>query len=86
MLIDLIDSVFWIYMIMLFVRILGSWFPEYREHTVMLFISHYTDPYLNLFRQIIPPLGTIDLSPMVAFFSLHLIEMVVKSVAAALFL
>ena len=86
MIIDLIDSIFMIYMIMLFVRILGSWFPEYRDHTIMRFIAHYTDPYLSFFKSFIPPLGMIDLSPIVAFLALHIIEIFVKSIAASLFL
>jgi hypothetical protein len=36
-------------------------------------LSTVTDPYLNLFRGIIPPLGgTIDLSPILAFVTLDL--------------
>ncbi|GAB4226557.1 MAG: YggT family protein [Chlamydiales bacterium] len=86
MIIDLIDTIFMVYMIMLFIRILGSWFPEFQGHTFMRFIAYYTDPYLNLFRRIIPPLGMIDFSPIIAFFALHFIEIVVKSLAAAIFL
>ena len=68
--IDIIDKFFLVYMLMLFARILGSWIPEMQGHTVMRFISHYTDPYLGIFRKVIPPLGMIDISPTVAFTSL----------------
>lgn len=78
MLIELIDSIFMIYMIMLFIRILSSWFPEYRDHRFMLFISHYTDPYLNIFRRFIPPVGMIDFSPIIAFLCLKFLENFVK--------
>jgi YggT family protein len=74
MLILLIDRIFLVYMIMLFIRILGSWLPELNQYQFMLFIRYYTDPYLNFFRQFIPPLGMIDLSPIVAFLSLGVIE------------
>ena len=77
--VQLIDNLFMVYMIMLFIRILGSWFPEYQHHAFFRFIAHYTDPYLNLFRRIIPPLGMLDLSPIVAFFALKFIEGIVKS-------
>ena len=59
---------------MIFARIIGSWFPEFRFHPIMRFIAHYTDPYLNLFRRIIPPLGMIDISPIFAFIALRLVE------------
>lgn len=80
LLIDVIDKLFLIYMIMIFVRILGSWFPEFQGHIVMRFISHYTDPYLNIFRRFIPPLGMFDLSPIVAIFALQIIETIIKTI------
>ncbi|MBS0655173.1 MAG: YggT family protein, partial [Verrucomicrobia bacterium] len=34
----------------------------------------------NFFRRIIPPLGMLDLSPLVAFFALQFIEYFVKGI------
>ncbi|MFN4175226.1 MAG: YggT family protein [Parachlamydiaceae bacterium] len=73
-----ISLIFQIYLIMLFIRILISWFPEYSEKKWVQFIAFYTDPYLNLFRKIIPPIGMIDISPIFAFLALGLIEQGVK--------
>lgn len=69
-----INIVFQIYTVMLFARILASWVPQANEYRVMQFISFYTDPYLNLFRKIIPPLGMFDLSPIVGFLFLRFIQ------------
>jgi YggT family protein len=74
MLISSIHILFQIYTLMLFGRILGSWIPEFQDTKVMQFIAFYTDPYLNLFRGIIPPLGMIDISPIFAFLALQLLE------------
>jgi YggT family protein len=76
--IDIIDLLFWVYLIMLFVRILASWIPELAGTRFMMFIAFYTDPYLNVFRRFIPPIGMIDFSPIIAFFCLSIIEAVVK--------
>lgn len=73
-----ISLIFQIYLIMLFVRILISWFPEYMDKKWVQFIAFYTDPYLNIFRKIIPPIGMIDISPIFAFLALGLIEQGVK--------
>ena len=63
------------YMILLLIRILGSWFPRLQHTSFMHFIAHYTDPYLNIFRRFIPPIGgTLDLSPLIGFFVLTLLE------------
>lgn len=56
-----------IYSLLLLVRVLLTWFQtaEWAQQ-VMGFLSPITDPYLNLFRSFIPPLGGIDFSPMLA--------------------
>lgn len=73
-----VDILFQVYLLMLFARILGSWIPEFNESRFMRFIAFYVDPYLNLFRRFIPPLGMIDISPIFAFLALGFIESGVK--------
>lgn len=77
MLISSINILFQIYTLMLFGRILGSWIPEIQETKAMQFIAFYTDPYLNLFRGIIPPLGMIDISPIFAFLALQFLQWII---------
>ena len=70
-----IHLLFLSYTILLFLRILSSWFPAWQGHTLVRFVSFYTDPYLNVFRRLIPPLGgVLDLSPILAFFGLRIAE------------
>ena len=85
MLVLIIDRIFMVFMLMLFVRILGSWIPELQGTRIMQFIAFYTDPYLNLFRRIIPPLGMMDISPIFAFLALSIIESILKALAVWLF-
>jgi len=75
---NIVDTVFWIYTIMLVVSILSSWFTNLQDHPIICFTRHYTDPYLHVFRKVIPPLGMMDISPIVAFFALGFIESMVK--------
>lgn len=74
----LIDKIFLLFTLMLFARILGSWVPELQNSRFMQFIAFYTDPYLNVFRRFIPPLGMMDISPIVAFFCLSIIQSALK--------
>jgi YggT family protein len=76
----IVDGFFLCYTLLLFARILGSWFPQFQSHPIARFIAFYADPYLNFFRKFIPPLGMLDLSPIVAFFALQFIELIVKGV------
>ena len=76
---QLISVFFQIYTVMLFIRILGSWVPELASSRWMQFIAYYTDPYLNVFRRIIPPLGMIDISPIFAFLCLNFLEGILRA-------
>ncbi|WP_008317950.1 YggT family protein [Leptolyngbya sp. PCC 6406] len=72
-----------IYFILLVIRVLLSWFPNVDWlNPPFSVISQLTDPYLNLFRSIIPPLGGLDLSPLLAFIVLQLVAQSVSQVAA----
>lgn len=75
MLVAIIKTLFSVYTLMLLANVLGMWFPNMAHHPIMRAIRVYTDPYLNIFRKIIPPLGgMIDLSPIIAFLCLQLLE------------
>jgi YggT family protein len=72
---SIIHWIFGIYTFLLFVRIVGSWFPAFAAHKLMRFVAFYTDPYLNLFRRLIPPIGgRLDLSPILGFLGLQIME------------
>ena len=66
---------FRIYTWMLIIRILASWIPNVYQYRIMHFLMFYTDPYLNIFRRIIPPIGgVLDISPLLGFIALRFIE------------
>lgn len=71
-----------IYWVLLIVRILLSWFQTAEwAGQIIGYLSPITDPYLNIFRSIIPPLGGIDLSAIVALFLLQFIQGSLESFA-----
>jgi YggT family protein len=73
-----------LYQISLTVRILLTWFPSPPQFIVEP-LATVCDPYLNLFRGIIPPLGgTVDLSPILAFIVLNLFTGSAASLGAEL--
>ena len=64
-----------IYTFVLVVRVLLSWFPNLDwSNPLLSTLSSITDPYLNVFRGLIPPLGGLDLSAILAFLALQLIQ------------
>ena len=79
---DYVSALFIVYIILIFARVLMSWIPRIpRSATlrpVLDFITDTTDPYLNLFRRFLPPLGAggmaIDLSPMLGIVVLFVLQ------------
>lgn len=65
-----ISSTLSLYQSALILRIILTWFPS-APAAIQNPLSTICDPYLNIFRGIIPPIGgTIDLSPILAFVAL----------------
>ena len=64
-----------LYNYLLIIRILLTWFPNLdTTNPILTSLFSITDPYLNVFRGVIPPIGGLDLSPILAFISLSLIK------------
>jgi YggT family protein len=62
-----------VYILLIFVYVLTSWIRlPYSLAPVQRFLYDVCEPYLRLFRRILPPLGPIDLSPIVGVFALLL--------------
>lgn len=75
-----------IYSLILLVRVLLSWFPnlDWSSNPVLSTVSSITDPYLNAFRGLIPPIGGLDLSAILAFLALQLGQNLLLSAGGAL--
>jgi YggT family protein len=82
---DYVSALFFVYLVLIFIRVLLTWVPRMPYNRWLRagvgFVEEVTDPYLNLFRRFIPPLGgggfALDLSPIVAIVVLFLLQGVV---------
>ena len=78
---DYVSALFIVYLILIFVRILLSWIPRMPYNVylrgVVTFIEETTNPYLNLFRRVLPPIGPFDISPILAIFVLLIAQAVI---------
>lgn len=89
-----VDKVFLVFLIIIFARILLSWVYTLRGsvpynptlRAVTDFIHQTTDPYLNIFRRVLPPVGVggmgLDLSPMLGVIVLFIVQAVVVAAIA----
>jgi YggT family protein len=77
-----IDIFFLVYILLIFVYILTSWIRlpySLWLNRVQRFLYDVCEPYLRIFRRVLPPLGPLDLSPMVAIFVLIILQQVVNA-------
>ncbi|HEV7865154.1 MAG TPA: YggT family protein [Acidimicrobiia bacterium] len=74
---DLLCAVLSVYYIVLFARVILSWFPM-QPGTAMASIAsiiyQLTEPVMGPVRRIIPTVGMIDISPIVVFFGLRILQ------------
>lgn len=68
---DLLLNLMELYTYALIVYILMSWFPNARDTGIGRFFTKICEPYLEPFRRFIPPIGMIDISPIVAILALN---------------
>ena len=82
---DYVSALFLVYLVLIFIRVLLSWVPRMPYHPALRaavgFVEETTNPYLNLFRRILPPLGgrgfALDLSPILGILLLLLVQGIV---------
>src|SRR3954466_7929059 len=78
-----IDDFIWVYILLIFVYVLSSWVrlpysPWLRR--IQDFLRDVWEPYLRLFRRLLPSFGPLDLSPVVAVLALVLLMKVVDTI------
>jgi len=62
----------------IFVRAILSWFPVSRDNPFVEVVVQITDPILGPIRRVMPLMGSIDFSPLVAIILLQMISSVVE--------
>ena len=67
----------------IFARAILSWFPIDRNGPVFQALNSITDPVLEPLRRVIPPVGMIDITPMVAMITLFIVASILIQAGAA---
>ncbi|MGA7398101.1 MAG: YggT family protein [Solirubrobacterales bacterium] len=86
-----VSALFTVYIVLIFLRILVSWIPRMPENpgvrATVRFLNETTDPYLNIFRRMLPPVGgsgmALDLSPMIGVIVLFILQSIVVGLIGA---
>ncbi len=75
----LVDFVFWFCNLAILLRVLFSWINPDPYNILIRWVYLVTDPILAPLRRIIPPIGGLDLTPMVALVVLELLHRFILS-------
>ncbi len=59
------------------VRVVLSWIGGHTQNRFTVFIHEITEPVLKFIKKLLPPMGMMDLSPLVALIGLDLIKSVI---------
>jgi YggT family protein len=82
---DYVNALFTVYIVLIFANILISYIPRVPYspplRAVLDFVTETTNPYLNIFRRFLPPIGgsgfALDLSPVIGIIALFVAQTVV---------
>jgi YggT family protein len=75
----LVDFVFWVLDLAILLRVLFSWINPESYNVLVHWVYQLTEPILVPLRRMIPPVGGLDITPMVALLMLQLVRRLVFS-------
>src|SRR5579863_921075 len=84
---DYVNALVYVYILVIFLYILSNMLisfgarPAYSRtiDVVLGFLRDVSEPYLRIFRKLIPPLGMFDLSPILGIFVLYIVRALLYS-------
>ena len=82
---DYVSALFVVYIVLIFINILISFVPRMPYNRALRafldFVTETTNPYLNVFRRFLPPVGgggfALDLSPMIGLIVLFVAQAII---------
>jgi len=79
-----IDSLFTILKFAIIARALVSWLPIDRYHPAIQLLDSITEPILAPLRRVIPPVGMMDITPIVALILMQVIQALIQNALVGL--
>jgi len=82
---NFVDVFIGVYILVILIWVLSSWFRlPYSLNPVQRFLHDVVDPYLRIWRRIIPMVGPLDLSTIAAIFGLIVLRELIDAVLSRL--
>jgi YggT family protein len=79
-LIDTVNLLVWVLSVAIVIEAVLSWFIRDPRNPIMATLRPITEPILNPIRRFLPPLGGLDLSPLIALILLQVVRQIVVGI------
>ncbi len=79
-LLNTVNLLFTALIIVIFARVILSWLPQFQGSTIGRMVYDISEPILRPIRNIIPPAGMLDLSPMIAIIVLTVLQAIITTI------
>lgn len=85
LLVKIVNNIFYFYSLLIILRVFLTWIPsiDWGQQPIKT-IREITDVYLDAFRRFIPPIGGLDISPIIALLALQLLQAIAVNITVAL--
>ena len=84
-LINFFDLLFALLSFVIIARALVSWLPIDRYHPAVQFLDQITEPIIAPLRRFIPPIGMMDITPIVALIILQVLQAIVHNLLVGMY-
>lgn len=74
---DSLDTLVWVFLIAVLARVVVSWVAPRSHHPAIRIVEGLSEPVMAPFRRLLPPLGGLDLSPILTLLALRLAQQIV---------
>jgi len=77
---ELLKTIIWVYIFALIIQAITSWIGNTQGNPVIPLVNSLTAPILRPIRKVVPLIGMMDLSPLVAILGLNILLIVVSNI------
>ncbi len=84
-LLNTIDLIFTLLTLAIFVRAILSWFVRDPYNPLVYWLDRITDPILEPIRRFVPPIGMMDITPIIALILLQFLQAIIHNLILGLY-
>jgi YggT family protein len=85
LLLNTVDLIFTLLTLAIFARAILSWFVRDPYNPLVYWLDRLTDPILEPIRRFVPPIGMMDITPIIALFLLQILQAIIHNLILGLY-